>query len=88
LPDIIECAVIGLPDDKWGERVHAVVRCKPGSTLTADDLIAHCRKHVGGYKCPRSVTFRDEPMPLTGANKIRKNHLRAALSGDGDGTAP
>jgi long-chain acyl-CoA synthetase len=79
LSDIIECAVIGLPDEKWGERVHAVVRCAPGSRLTAEELIAHCRKHLGGYKCPRGVTFRDEPMPLTGPGKIRKNELRAAL---------
>ena len=86
LPDILECAVIGLPDSKWGERVHAVVRCKPESTLTAEDLISHCRKHIGGYKCPRSVTFRDEPMPLTGARKIRKNQLREELADAASGT--
>jgi long-chain acyl-CoA synthetase len=81
LPDVIECAVIGLPDETWGERVHAVVRCRPGSTLTADMLVAHCRKHIGGYKIPRGVTFLDEPFPLTGANKIRKNQLRDMLVG-------
>ena len=79
LPGVIECAVIGLPDDKWGERVHAVVRCQPNSTLTEQALIAHCREYLGGYKCPRGVTFRDEPLPLTGPGKIRKNELRAAL---------
>jgi long-chain acyl-CoA synthetase len=79
VPGVIECAVIGLPDEKWGERVHAVVRCAPGSRLTAEELIAHCRRFLGGYKCPRGVTFRDEPMPLTGPGKIRKNELRAAL---------
>ena len=79
LPDVLECAVIGLPDEKWGERVHAVVRCVPGSTLSAPEIVEHCRKHLGGYKCPRGVTFRNEPMPLTGASKIRKNVLRAAL---------
>ena len=81
LPGVIECAVVGLPDDKWGERVHAVVRCEPNSRLTEHELIAHCRKYLGGYKCPRGVTFRDEPMPLTGPGKIRKNELRAALKG-------
>lgn len=84
LPEVLECAVIGLPDEKWGERVHAVVRCRPGSALTAEALIAHCRQHIGGYKCPRGVTFRDEPMPLTGARKIRKNQLRDELIAAGD----
>ena len=79
LPDIIECAVVGIPDEKWGERVHAVVRCKPGSKLTEQDLVAHCRNFLGGYKCPRGVTFRDEPMPLTGPGKIRKTEIRASL---------
>jgi long-chain acyl-CoA synthetase len=79
LPQVVECAVIGLPDAKWGERVHAVVRCVTGATLAEQDVIDYCRKHLGGYKCPRGVTFRDEPMPLTGASKIRKSELRAAL---------
>jgi len=85
LPDVLECAVIGLPDDKWGERVHAVVRRVTGSTLTAPEIISHCREHLGGYKCPRGVTFRDEPMPLTGASKIRKNVLREELLNPGAG---
>jgi long-chain acyl-CoA synthetase len=79
LPGVIECAVIGLPDNKWGERVHAVVRCEPDATLTEQELIAHCRKFLGGYKCPRAVTFRDQPLPLTGPGKIRKNELRETL---------
>jgi long-chain acyl-CoA synthetase len=79
LSDVVECAVIGLPDEKWVERVHAVVRCKPDSKLTEDELIAHCRESLGGYKCPRSVTFRTEPMPLTGPGKIKKIELREAL---------
>ena len=79
IPGVIECAVIGLPDDTWGERVHAVVRCERNSTLTEQEVIAHCRKYLGGYKCPREVTFRDQPMPLTGPGKIRKQELRASL---------
>jgi long-chain acyl-CoA synthetase len=55
------------------------VRRVAGSTLSAPEVIEHCRRHLGGYKCPRGVTFREEPMPLTGAGKIRKNVLRAAL---------
>jgi long-chain acyl-CoA synthetase len=82
LPGVIECAVVGLPDDQWGERVHAVVRCAANSDLTAEALIAYCRQYLGGYKVPRGVTFRDEPLPLTGPGKIRKNELRAALKRD------
>ena len=79
LPGVIECAVVGLPDEKWGERVHAVVRCEPQTKLSEEDIIAQCRKFLGRYKCPRGVTFRDEPLPLTGPGKIRKNELRESL---------
>jgi long-chain acyl-CoA synthetase len=79
IPGIIECAVVGLPDAKWGERVHALVRCGPNAKLTEAEIVAHCRKFLGGYKCPRGVTFRDQPLPLTGAGKIRKNELRDSL---------
>ena len=74
--DVAECAVIGVPDAQWGERVHAIVRTKPGSSPTQDGLIAHCRTLIAGYKCPRSVSFRDEPLPLSGAGKILKADLR------------
>ncbi len=79
LAEVIECAVIGLPDDKWGERIHVVVRCRTGSDLDERAILDHCRKHLGGYKCPRGVTFRDDPMPLTGAAKVRKSALRDEL---------
>jgi long-chain acyl-CoA synthetase len=71
-----ECAVIGVPDDKWGERVHAIVRLKDGNALDADAVIAHCHTLIAGFKCPRSVAFRDEAMPLSGAGKILKTELR------------
>jgi long-chain acyl-CoA synthetase len=73
---VAECAVIGVPDDKWGERVHAIVRLKPGATATPDDLIAHCKTLIAGYKCPRSAEIRSEPLPLSGAGKILKVELR------------
>lgn len=73
---VIECAVIGVPDDRWGERVHAIVRCREGQSVTEADLIAHCHELIANYKCPRSVSFRTEPMPLSGAGKILKTDLR------------
>jgi long-chain acyl-CoA synthetase len=74
--DIIECAVIGIPSDKWGEQVHSIVRLEAGSTLSEEELIAHCRKSLAGYKCVRSVEFRKEPFPLSATNKILKRELR------------
>jgi long-chain acyl-CoA synthetase len=73
---IAECAVIGVPDEKWGERVHAIVRLKEGAKATEDDLIRHCKEIIAGYKCPRSVEIRLEPLPLSGAGKILKTELR------------
>jgi long-chain acyl-CoA synthetase len=75
-PVVAECAVIGVPDEKWGERVHAVVRLKPGMSVTPEALIAHCHERIAGYKCPRTVDLRDEPLPLSGAGKILKTELR------------
>ena len=76
LPQVSMAAVIGVPDERWGERVHAVVVLRPGQTLTTDALIAHCRSQIAGYKCPRSVEFRDA-LPITAAGKIQKVELRA-----------
>ncbi|MBM7061876.1 long-chain-fatty-acid--CoA ligase [Pseudomonas sp. UL073] len=74
-PAVALCAVIGIPHDTWGEAVHAVVTLKPGATLGADELRAHCREFIAGYKCPKSVEFRDT-LPLSGAGKILKRDLR------------
>ncbi|MGD9603454.1 MAG: fatty-acid--CoA ligase, partial [Gammaproteobacteria bacterium] len=75
-PDVAACAVIGVPDAKWGERVHAIVVPKPGAARDAQALMAHCRTLIADFKCPRSVAFRDEPLPLSGAGKILKTELR------------
>lgn len=76
LPEVSMVGVIGVPDDQWGERVQAVVVVRPGQTLSAEQVIAHCRSQIAGYKCPRSVEFRSE-MPLSAAGKLLKHVLRA-----------
>jgi len=67
--------VIGIPDEKWGESVHAVIVLKPGAHATEDEVKAHCKDLIAGYKCPRSVEFRGE-LPLSGAGKLLKYKLR------------
>ncbi|MDF3835429.1 long-chain fatty acid--CoA ligase [Cupriavidus basilensis] len=74
-PAVMASAVIGIPSAEWGESVHAVVVGKPGAGVTAPELIAHCKTLIAGYKCPRSVEFRDA-LPLSGAGKILKTELR------------
>ncbi len=75
-PAVAECAVIGIPHESWGEEVHAIVVLKPGEALTAQALIDHCKTLIAGYKCPKSVTFHEESLPLSGAGKILKKDLR------------
>lgn len=75
-PAVAQCAVIGIPHEAWGEQVHAVVVTKAGATVTADELIAHCKALIAGYKCPRSVDITETPLPLSGAGKILKRELR------------
>jgi acyl-CoA synthetase (AMP-forming)/AMP-acid ligase II len=72
---VSQCAVIGVPDDKWGERVHAVVVLRDGHNADADTLIAHCKTLIAGYKCPRSIEFRDQ-LPTSAAGKLLKYQLR------------
>jgi fatty-acyl-CoA synthase len=73
-PDVLACAVVAKPDPKWGETPLAYVERKPGSTVGADELIAHCRAHLAGYKVPREIRFEDIPKTSTG--KIQKFQLR------------
>ncbi len=75
-PDVAQCAVIGVPDDKWGERVHAIVVPRAGTHPDPTALMAHCRTLIADYKCPRSVGFQEEPLPLSGAGKVLKTELR------------
>jgi acyl-CoA synthetase (AMP-forming)/AMP-acid ligase II len=71
-----DVAVIGIPHEEWGEAVHAIVILHPGRSATEDELIAHCRELIAGYKLPKSVSFREEPLPLSGAGKVLKTELR------------
>jgi fatty-acyl-CoA synthase/long-chain acyl-CoA synthetase len=75
-PDIYEAAVFGIPSEEWGESVHAVVVVNEGASLTPEDVQAHARAHLAGYKIPRSVSFA-ESLPKTGSGKLLKRELRA-----------
>jgi acyl-CoA synthetase (AMP-forming)/AMP-acid ligase II len=75
MPEVSMSAVIGVPDDTLGERVHAIVVLRPGATLTAAAVTDHCRASIAGYKCPRSVEFRDA-LPLSAAGKLLKFQVR------------
>ena len=75
-PAIHQCAVIGIPHETWGESVHAIVTLEGDQRPTEAELIAFCKDNIAHYKCPVSVTFRDEPMPLSPINKILKTELR------------
>jgi long-chain acyl-CoA synthetase len=76
-PDVLQCAVIGVPDDLWGERVHAVVQLREGSQANEADLIAHCEPLIANYKRPKSIDLQFSPLPLSGVGKILKTELRA-----------
>jgi acyl-CoA synthetase (AMP-forming)/AMP-acid ligase II len=74
-PAVMEVAVIGIPDQTWGESVKAVVALKPGTTATEEELVAHCREHLARFKCPRSVDVV-EALPRNPTGKILKRELR------------
>ena len=75
-PDVAEVAVIGIPDERWGELVTALVVRAPGSEVTAEEIIAHAKTRLAGYKCPKRVDFRDE-LDRTATGKLQKFKLRA-----------
>ncbi len=75
-PAVAQSAVIGVPHEKWVEAVHAVIVLKAGATASTDELIAFCHERIANYKCPRSVSFREGPLPLSGSNKVLKTKLR------------
>lgn len=78
-PEVMLCAVFGLPDAHWGEAVTAAVIPRPGSRMTERDIIAFCRERLPGFKTPKYVFFR-ESLPISAANKILKRELKAEYS--------
>jgi acyl-CoA synthetase (AMP-forming)/AMP-acid ligase II len=74
-PSVLECAVIAVPDDHWGEAPKALVVLKPGQSLGEQDLIEYCRSKLPGFKIPKSVEFL-EALPKGGTGKILKKELR------------
>ena len=74
-PAVAQCAVVGVPDPAWGERVHVAIVLREGACLTAEELQTHCRQLIAGYKLPRSFDWRTT-MPLSGPGKILKRVLR------------
>jgi len=76
-PSVLEAAVVGLPDERWGERVHAVVAFREGASATPEELTAFCRERIAAYKAPRSFEFRAS-LPKTGSGKVEKHRLRGS----------
>jgi long-chain acyl-CoA synthetase len=78
-PAVLEAAVFGIPDARWGEAVHAVVAVRSGQPVDglADELDRHCRQLIAGYKVPKQIELRVEPLPKSGPGKVLKRALRA-----------
>jgi long-chain acyl-CoA synthetase len=76
IPQVKEAAVFGIPDEKWGELVAAMIVLRPGTTLSAEELTQYCRKRIASYKVPRHIEFMTEELPKSGSGKILKRVLR------------
>jgi len=74
-PAVLEAAVFGVPDEQWGEAVHAVI--VPRDEVSAEELIEFCRPLIAGYKIPKAISFSENELPKSGPGKILKRTLRA-----------
>ncbi len=74
-PKILECAVIGVHDQEWGESIKAIVVCKQGESMTLEEVVEHCKQHLASFKKPKSVDFMDA-LPRNPAGKVLKTVLR------------
>jgi len=79
-PAVANVAVVGLPHARWGEAITAFVTPKPGARVSADELLAHCKAHLGGFEVPKDIVFL-EALPMTSTGKIQKFELRQAHQG-------
>jgi acyl-CoA synthetase (AMP-forming)/AMP-acid ligase II len=77
-PDILEAAVIGVPDPQWGEALKAVIVLKPGARLQSGELLSYCKERLSAYKVPKSVEFRDA-LPHTEVGKVNKVKLKEII---------
>ena len=86
-PAVQDCAVIGLPDETWGERVTAVVQVRAGATLDPEELRAFVRERIGGVKTPKQIEVWDD-LPRSKVGKVLKTDIKRALSGSGPRPGP
>ena len=75
-PDVADVAVIGVPDQRWGEAVKAVIVPKPGCAPSEEDIIAYTKDRIAGYKCPKSIDIHAEPLPRNPSGKVLRRQLR------------
>jgi long-chain acyl-CoA synthetase len=75
-PGVLECAVYGIPDPRWGEAVAATVVAREGIDLTDTELVEHCRQLIAGFKVPRRIDVSADPLPKSAAGKILKREIR------------
>ena len=77
-PAVAECSVVGTPDERWGEMVHAVIVVRGGAQVSPEEIIEHCRQTLAGYKCPKRVTFV-EVLPKTAIGKISRKDIKEMI---------
>jgi fatty-acyl-CoA synthase len=79
-PAVAQCAVLAVPDERWGQAGLAFVVRQPGAQVTEHELLAHAASRLARYKLPRSIQFRDA-LPMSGAGKVMKRALREEIAG-------